>query len=114
MHKAILAAGLVTAMALGLGGLGGCNDVGSCPAPETIMPGGTCSGDSLECAYNLPSPSPACDGTNTTIPTACTCTKGTWSCPSPIDCEGGTGDDGGGDDGGGGGGDAAGDGTTGG
>ena len=102
MNKAILAAGLVTAMTLGLGGLGGCNDVGSCPAKETISPGGTCSGDSLECAYDLPSPSPACDGTKTTIPTSCICNNGTWSCPSPLSCEGG-------DDGGGGGDDAAGD-----
>jgi hypothetical protein len=108
MLKATLAAVLAAIAVSGAGALGGCNDVGSCPAPAAITPGGSCSGDSLECAYDLPSPSPACDGTNTTIPTSCVCTKGSWVCPSPVSCEGGSGDDGGGD---GATGDALGDGT---
>jgi hypothetical protein len=75
----------------------GCNDVGDCPAATAIVPGGSCSGDNLECPFTLQSPSPACDGTMVQggVATSCTCTAGTWSCPSPVSCEGGpTGDDG--------------------
>jgi hypothetical protein len=71
-----------------------CNDVGSCPGKETITPGGACSGDSLECAYDLATPSPACDGTSTTIATSCVCTSGAWVCPSAVSCPS-AGDDGG-------------------
>ena len=86
--------------------LGGCNDVGSCPSASAIVPGGSCTGDSLECPYVMESPSPACDGTTAEggLATSCVCSSGTWSCPSPVTCDS-TGDDGGDD--GGGGGDAA-------
>jgi hypothetical protein len=96
MHKAMLALAVCAIGTVFAGTVGGCNNVGSCPAKETIMPGGPCSGDSLECAYDLATENPACDGTNTTIPTSCTCTKGAWVCPPPASCEGG--DDGGGGD----------------
>ncbi len=79
---AALTVGLVLA-------LSACNDVGQCPAKEAVTSGGACSGDMLECAYDLATPSPACDGTNTTIATSCVCTKGVWQCPSPVSCESG-------------------------
>jgi hypothetical protein len=89
---------------------GACNDVGTCPSPDSITPGGSCSGDSLECAYTLQTPSPACDGTDVEggLATSCVCTKGSWVCPSAVVCPsagddgsmGGDGDDGAtGDDG---------------
>jgi hypothetical protein len=77
--------------------LAACNDVGDCPAPTAIAPGGSCSGDNLECPFTLQTPSPACDGTTVQggVQTSCVCTGGTWSCPEPVSCEGGpTGDDG--------------------
>jgi hypothetical protein len=80
---------------------GACNNVGDCPAPSSIAPGGACSGDNLECPYVLQTPSPACDGTDVAggLATSCTCTGGTWACPSPVSCDtGGAGDDGGGGD----------------
>lgn len=75
--------------------LAACNDVGSCPAASQIKPGGSCSGDNLECPYTLDSPSPACDGTTVEggLQTSCTCQNGTWSCPSPVSCDATTGDD---------------------
>ena len=74
--------------------LGACNDVGDCPAPAGIVPGGSCSGDSLQCAYTLESLSPACDGTTVAggIATSCVCTQGSWSCPSPVSCPAAPGD----------------------
>jgi hypothetical protein len=76
----------------------GCNDVGDCPAATAIVPGGSCSGDNLECPFTLQSPSPTCDGTTVQggVPTSCVCTGGTWACPDPVSCEEGgtTGDDG--------------------
>jgi hypothetical protein len=92
---AILVAALVAA-------LGGCNSgTGDCPPKASIQPGGSCSDDDLQCPYDLSTPSPACDGTTTTIPSSCTCTDGTWACPSPVVCGGGdaaaTGDGGEGD-----------------
>jgi hypothetical protein len=85
--------------------LGACNEVGSCPGADTITPGGSCSGDNLQCAYTLQSASPACDGTTVEggLATSCVCTDGAWVCPSAVVCPA-TGDDGGGeagDDGGG-------------
>jgi hypothetical protein len=84
--------------------MGACNTgLGDCPAKETIQPGGSCSDNLLQCPYDLMTASFACDGTSTVINTSCTCTKGTWSCPSPAACDGGAmGADGsgGGDDGG--------------
>jgi hypothetical protein len=72
-----------------------CNNVGDCPAPSAITPGGSCSGDTLECPYNLATPSPACDGTTVEggLATSCICDDGKWSCPSPVSCDASTGDD---------------------
>jgi hypothetical protein len=60
-----------------------------CPAKETITPGDSCKDDNLQCAYDLTGPAPACDGTQATIATSCTCNKGHWSCPDPVACDGG-------------------------
>lgn len=86
--------------------MGACNDQGDCPAKESIVAGGACSGEELQCAYDLATPSAACDGTKTTLSTSCICTSGVWACPSAFACEtdaaAETGDDGGaetGDDG---------------
>jgi len=69
--------------------LGGCNSgAGDCPAKETITPGGACDDEHLQCAYDLPSASIACDGTNAVLATSCTCTKGVWACPSAVECPG--------------------------
>ena len=65
---------------------GACNQEGDCPAKGTVMPGGSCTSDALQCAYDLQTPSPACDGTSTTIASSCTCTSGAWACPSPLSC----------------------------
>jgi len=75
--------------------LAACNDVGDCPASSQIKPGGSCSGDQLECPYTLDTPSPACDGTVVEggLQTSCTCQNGTWSCPSPVSCDATTGGD---------------------
>ncbi|MDP9036233.1 MAG: hypothetical protein M3O50_15640, partial [Myxococcota bacterium] len=35
-----------------------CNNVGDCPAASAITPGGSCSGDFLQCPYTLESLSP--------------------------------------------------------
>jgi hypothetical protein len=78
-----------------------CDDVGDCPASSQIKPGGSCSGDQLECPYTLQNaPSPACDGTlvDGGLQTSCMCQRGTWSCPSPASCDGtASSSDGGGD-----------------
>jgi hypothetical protein len=83
---------LIAATALSLSA---CNDVGDCPAPSEIVPGGSCSGDSLSCPYVLESLDPACNGTMVDggIETSCVCTQGSWSCPQPVICSG-AGDDG--------------------
>jgi hypothetical protein len=85
---------------------GACNDVGTCPSADSISPGASCSGESLECAYTLQTPSPACDGTMVEggIATSCVCTSGAWMCPSPVACPGPSGpggDDAGSEDAGG-------------
>jgi hypothetical protein len=74
---------------------GACNDVGTCPSPDSITPGAPCSGESLECAYTLQTPSPACDGTVVEggIATSCVCTAGAWVCPDPVACAAPSGDD---------------------
>jgi hypothetical protein len=67
--------------------LGACNDgTGNCPGTGTIVPGAACDDDTLQCPFVLATPSPACDGTSAIIPSSCTCTSGTWSCPSPVQC----------------------------
>ena len=81
--------------------LGACNNVGDCPAASAITPGGSCSGDSLECPYTLASLSPACDGTSVEggLATSCVCTNGSWACPDGVSCPAAaTGDDSGGGD----------------
>jgi hypothetical protein len=96
----VLAASLSAALAAVLG-LGACNDVGDCPAASSITPGGSCSGDNLECPYTLDTPSPACDGTTVEggLATSCVCTKATWACPAAVSCGAAPGDDAGGADG---------------
>jgi len=75
----------------------GCTNVGDCPAASAVLPGGSCSGESLEFPYTLQSLSPACDGTTVDggIATSCFCTNGSWNCPAPVSCSGpqATGDD---------------------
>jgi hypothetical protein len=74
--------------------LAACNDVGDCKG-QSVKPGGSCSGDQLECPYTLQNaPSPACDGTMVEggLQTSCTCVSGTWSCPSES-CDASTGGD---------------------
>jgi hypothetical protein len=64
-----------------------CNSgVGSCPDKTAISAGASCSDDNLQCPYDLATPNPSCDGTNTTIETSCTCTSGTWVCPDAVEC----------------------------
>ena len=62
---------------------------GSCPDKAGVVPGDSCSHDKLQCAYDLMTPAVACDGTTTTIETSCTCTDGTWACPSAVECDSG-------------------------
>lgn len=83
-----------------LGIEGACNNVGDCPTAP-IQPGGSCSGNNLQCPYVLQTPSAACDGTNVDggVATSCICTSGSWVCPSPDSCEAG-GDDAAGETGG--------------
>lgn len=79
-------------MALTIAALeGACNDVGSCPGPSSIVPGGACEGNQLECPFTLQTPSPACDGTTVDggLATSCICNNGAWSCPSPVTCDSG-------------------------
>ena len=84
--------------AVGFVALDACNSGNKdCPAKEAIMPGGSCSDEHLQCAFDLKTPAAACDGTSSPIETSCTCTKGSWACPEPFECEGGPGD--GGDEG---------------
>jgi hypothetical protein len=74
---------------------GACNNVGDCPSASAITPGGSCSGDNLECPYTLQSPSMACDGTSIDggIATSCVCSGGSWTCPSPYSCSSDAGED---------------------
>lgn len=92
-------AGLVVVLALA-----GCTNQGDCPAKPAIAPGGACNDETLQCAYDLASPSQACDGSQTTLATSCICTDGVWQCPEPFGCgAGGAGGAGSGGGGGGGG-----------
>lgn len=80
---------------VGFVALDACNSGnGDCPAKESITPGGSCSDDHLQCAYDLTTPNAVCDGTSTRIATSCTCTDGTWACPEAFECEAGAGDGG--------------------
>jgi len=65
------------------------NGTGTCPDKAGIVPGASCSDDTLQCAFDLMTPAVACDGTTTTIETSCTCTDGTWACPSAVECDSG-------------------------
>jgi len=79
---------LVAILALSVAS-GACNDIADCPSASSIRPGASCSGDQLECPYDLRSS----DGTTTA--TSCTCVSGTWSCPAATEDDGGAdGDDG--------------------
>jgi hypothetical protein len=87
---------LAFAFALAISAPMACNqsETADCPT-GTIQPGGSCSDDQLQCAYSLSTPSAACDGTSTVIPSSCTCTSGSWACPSPFECgDSGTTEDG--------------------
>ena len=79
-------AAAVALLVAALAASGGCNEVGDCPAEGAITPGGSCANSGLQCAYELETPSPACDGTTTTIASSCLCTSGTWACPAPLSC----------------------------
>lgn len=67
-------------------GVAGCTNVGDCPSASVVTPGGSCTGDMLSCPYDLATPSPACDGTMTSISTSCVCTKRAWTCPASVSC----------------------------
>jgi hypothetical protein len=85
--------------------LAACNTgTDDCPDKAQITPGAACSDDFAQCAFDLQTPSVACDGTTFTIASSCTCTKGLWVCPSAVECgedaatdEGGDATDDGGD-----------------
>lgn len=79
------------------GAVGACNSgTGDCPRKAAVVAGASCSDEHLQCAYDLTTPAAECDGTSTVIATSCTCTDGTWSCPSATECESGaSADDGG-------------------
>jgi hypothetical protein len=67
--------------------LAGCNSgTSNCPTPQSVTPAGACADNDQQCPFNLDTPSPACDGTTTTIASSCTCTAGTWACPAPVQC----------------------------
>jgi hypothetical protein len=58
--------------------LAACNSgLGDCPARSSIKPGAACSDDMLQCPYEIPVS--GCDGG---VASSCTCTNGTWTCPS--------------------------------
>jgi len=65
-----------------------CNEMDDCPAAAAVVPDAACSSNSLQCAYSFQSLSVACDGTSTTYMSSCTCTSGTWACPSAVSCPG--------------------------
>jgi hypothetical protein len=85
---AMMGASLVLAMASAVATFGACNQQADCPAKGAIVPNAACPGDGLQCPYDLQTPSPACDGTTTTLASSCTCTDQGWSCPSPVSCGG--------------------------
>jgi hypothetical protein len=66
----------------------------TCPDKTAVVAGGACSDENLQCAYDLSTPAVACDGTSAIIETSCTCTDGTWACPSAVECDAGAADPG--------------------
>jgi hypothetical protein len=86
----ILGAGVLAAALLVM--QSACNTgFADCPAKEDVKPDDSCKDDNLQCPYDLTGPATACDGTQATIETSCTCDKGHWSCPDPVECDGGGG-----------------------
>lgn len=73
-------------------GAAACNDTGTCPTKGSIKPDASCADDQLQCAYDLVTPSAACDGTTTSIPSSCMCTSGAWVCPEAFSCDAGAAD----------------------
>jgi hypothetical protein len=73
---------VAAAAATALAATAACNSLGDCPAAAEVVPGGTCSGDQLQCAYTLSTQTAACDGVMTTVATSCTCSGGSWVCPT--------------------------------
>ena len=61
----------------------------TCPDKTAVVAGGSCSDENLQCAFDLTTPAVACDGTSAVIETSCTCTDGTWACPSAVECDAG-------------------------
>lgn len=57
---------------------GACNAQGDCPAPTAIKAGASCTDDQLQCAYALSADEAPC--------TSCTCTGGSWVCPTNFTC----------------------------
>jgi hypothetical protein len=53
----------------------------TCPARGHIVTGASCSGEDLQCPIDVNIA--ACDGTIQTRSSSCSCTSGTWQCPSP-------------------------------
>ena len=80
----------VVASLVAFSALEACNSGnGDCPEKVAVVPGASCSDEHLQCAFDLTTPAAACDGTSSVIETSCTCTKGNWSCPDAIQCDGG-------------------------
>ena len=71
--------------ASGCDGIEDINDIVNCPSKRDLQPWGSCSGH-MECAWDLVTASPACDGTTITIPTSCMCEQGVWKCPNAYAC----------------------------
>jgi hypothetical protein len=83
----LLLAALPLLVAASFSAVPACNSgTASCPAKETITAGGSCDDEKLQCAFDLATPAPACDGTSTTVPSSCICTSKKWVCPDPVEC----------------------------
>ncbi len=53
----------------------------NCPSKRDVEPWAACAGR-MQCAWDLVTASPACDGTTITIQTSCLCDEGIWKCPN--------------------------------
>jgi hypothetical protein len=73
-------------MGAGCSGMDDVNGIVNCPSKHNLQPWGACSGH-MECAWDLVSASPACDGTIITIQTSCICEQGVWQCPNAYACQ---------------------------